>query len=52
MRRIKRLVLSKPEKSTFKPVKVRLDHRTTINIPSKDAMDFWKKRYPKLQVVG
>ncbi len=52
MARNRRLILSKPTKSDFKQIKVRLDHRTVINVGNATALEFWKKRYPKLQVIG
>lgn len=51
-RKKKQLVLTQPVKEGPKPIKVRLDHRTVITVASKKALEFWKQRYPKLEIIG
>ncbi|MEZ4738245.1 MAG: hypothetical protein R2818_02565 [Flavobacteriales bacterium] len=48
----KKLILTQPIKEGLKAIKVRLDHRTVITLASIKALDFWKKRYPKAQVIA
>ena len=36
---------------TVKKIIVRLDKRTIITLKDLSALDFWKERYPKLQVL-
>ncbi|MGV3636309.1 MAG: hypothetical protein ACO1NQ_01555 [Flavobacteriales bacterium] len=52
MPRKKALVLSQPVKAGLKAIKVRLDARTIITVASNKALDFWRSRYPKLEVIG
>ena len=33
-------------------IKVRLDKRTIITLKDLKALEFWKERYPKLQVIS
>jgi hypothetical protein len=35
-----------------KNIKVRLDKRTIITLKDLSALEFWKERYPKLQVIS
>jgi hypothetical protein len=51
-RKKKALVLSQPVKEGLKAIKVRLDARTVITLASQKALEFWKQRYPKLEVIG
>ncbi|MBL7944735.1 MAG: hypothetical protein JNN32_01645 [Flavobacteriales bacterium] len=51
-RKKKALVLSQPVKAGLKAIKVRLDARTIITVASNKALDFWRSRYPKLEVIG
>ncbi|HQV74338.1 MAG: hypothetical protein KBA60_04875 [Flavobacteriales bacterium] len=51
-RRKKALILTRPVKEGIKEIKVRLDARTIITLASKKALDFWRTRYPKLEVIG
>lgn len=51
-RKKKALILTQPVKEGLKAIKVRLDARTIITIASNKALDFWKQRYPKLEVIG
>jgi hypothetical protein len=51
-RKKKALVLTQPIKEGVKEFKVRLDARTMITLTSKKALEFWKTRYPKLEVLG
>lgn len=46
------LILTQPVKEGIKAIKVRLDGRTTITLSNLKALDFWKQRYPKLEVIG
>lgn len=36
----------------IKTFKVRLDEKTVITLSNEKALDFWRERYPKLQVIG
>lgn len=51
-RKKKPLVLARPVKDGIKEIKVRLDTRTIITLASTKALDFWRQRYPKLEVIG
>ncbi len=51
-RKKKALILTQPVKVGLQPIKVRLDARTIITLASKKALEFWKQRYPKLEVIG
>ena len=51
-RKKKTIVLSRPIKEGVKEFKVRLDARTVITLASQKALEFWRQRYPKLQVIG
>jgi hypothetical protein len=51
-RKKKALVLSQPVKEGLKAIKVRLDARTVITLASQKALEFWKQRYPKLEVIS
>jgi hypothetical protein len=51
-RKKRKLVLSQPVKEGIKAIKVRLDARTVITLASRKALDFWRQRYPKLEVIG
>ena len=51
-RKKKSLILTQPIKEGVKEIKVRLDARTIITLTSKKALEFWKQRYPNLQVIG
>jgi hypothetical protein len=46
------LILTQPVKEGIKAIKVRLDAKTIITLSNIKALDFWKQRYPKLQVLG
>lgn len=52
MARRKKLILTQPVKEGLKAIKVRLDARTIITLASEKALEFWKQRYPKLEVIG
>ena len=52
MARRKKLILTQPVKVGLKAIKVRLDARTMITIASLKALEFWKQRYPNLEVIG
>lgn len=52
MARKKKLILTQPVKSGIKAIKVRLDARTIITLASEKALEFWRQRYPKLEVIG
>lgn len=47
----KKLVLTQPIKEGLKAIKVQLDHRTVITLSSLKALEFWKTRYPKAEVI-
>jgi hypothetical protein len=51
-RKKKQLILTQPVKEGIKAIKVRLDARTIITVASRKALDLWKERYPKLEVIG
>jgi hypothetical protein len=51
-RKKKDLILTRPIKEGIKEIKVRLDARTVITLASLKALEFWKKRYPKAEVIG
>ncbi|HRH69836.1 MAG: hypothetical protein JNL43_08710 [Flavobacteriales bacterium] len=51
-RKRKDLILSQPVKEGLKAIKVRLDARTVITLASQKALEFWRQRYPKLEVIG
>lgn len=51
-RKKKHLILSQPVKEGIKAIKVRLDARTVITLASQKALEFWRQRYPKLEVIG
>ena len=36
----------------IKKYKVQLDHRTVITVKGLEKLQFWMKKYPKLQVIG
>lgn len=46
------LILERPVKPGVKEIKVRLDARTVITVSSQKALEAWRKRYPKLEVIG
>lgn len=52
MARRKKLILTQPVKEGLKAIKVRLDARTVMTVASLKALDFWKLRYPNLQVLN
>jgi hypothetical protein len=52
MARRKKLILTQPVKEGLKAIKVRLDARTVMTVASLKALEFWKLRYPNLQVIG
>lgn len=45
-------ILERPIKPGVKEIKVRLDHRTVITVSSRKALEMWRQRYPKLEVIG
>ena len=51
-RKKKALILTQPVKEGLKAIKVRLDARTIITIASNKALDFWRQRYPKLEIIS
>jgi len=52
MARRKKLILTQPVKAGLKAIKVRLDTRTIITLASTKALEFWRQRYPNLEVIG
>jgi len=51
-RKKKALILTQPVKQGLKAIKVRLDARTVITLASQKALEFWRQRYPKLEIIG
>lgn len=51
-RKKKAIILSQPVKAGLKAIKVRLDARTIITVASNKALEIWRSRYPKLEVIG
>ncbi len=51
-RKKKALILSQPVKNGLKAIKVRLDARTVITLASQKALEFWRQRYPKLEIIS
>jgi hypothetical protein len=51
-RKKKQIILSQPVKEGIKQIKVRLDARTIITVASQKALEFWRQRYPKLEVIS
>jgi hypothetical protein len=51
-RKKRQLILTQPVKEGIKAIKVRLDARTIITLASNKALEFWRQRYPKLEVIG
>ena len=51
-RKKKALILTQPVKAGLKAIKVRLDARTVITLASQKALEFWRQRYPKLEVLS
>ena len=41
----------KREKELQPNIKVRLDRRTVITIRDRSKLDFWKQKYPKLEIL-
>jgi hypothetical protein len=43
----------KKEEKTLQPnIKVRLDYKTVITLKDPSKLDFWKEKYPKLEVLS
>lgn len=51
-RRRRKLIFERPIKEGVKEIKVRLDARTIITVTTKRAIEMWRERYPKLEVIG
>ncbi|MBK8226200.1 MAG: hypothetical protein IPK70_03375 [Flavobacteriales bacterium] len=51
-RKKKALILTQPVKNGLKAIKVRLDARTVITLASHKALEFWRQRYPKLEIIS
>ena len=51
-RKKRALILTQPVKEGLKAIKVRLDARTVITLARQKALEFWRQRYPKLEVIG
>lgn len=41
----------KREKELQPNIKVRLDRRTVITVKDRSKLDFWKKKYPNLEIL-
>ncbi len=39
-------------KEAAKKIKVRLDNRTTITLSNLKSLEFWKERYPNLEIIS
>lgn len=39
-------------KEAIRKIKVRLDKRTVITLANMKALDFWKEKYPNLQIIS
>lgn len=52
MARKKKPILSQPIKEGTKTFKVRLDARTVITLGNLKGLDFWRQRYPNLEVIS
>ena len=46
------LILEHRPKPGIKEIKLRLDGRTVITVSSQKAIEVWRMRYPKLEVIG
>lgn len=51
-RKKKALILAQPVREGIERIKVRLDARTVITLANLKALEFWKQRYPKAEVIG
>jgi len=51
-RKKKKLILTQPVKVGLKVIKIRLDARTVITLRNLEMLEFWRKRYPKAEVIG
>ncbi len=51
MPRKKTIILTQPVPDG-KTIKVRLDGRTIVHLKSMKTFEFWRKRYPKAEVIG
>ncbi len=45
------LILERPVKKGVKEIKLRIDARTVITVSSQKALESWRKRYPKAEVI-
>jgi hypothetical protein len=45
------LILERPVKKGLKEIKLRIDARTVITVGSQKAVEAWRKRHPKLEVL-
>ena len=52
MASIRHLVITERIPSRLTTIKLRLDARTVITIGNLKALEFWKKRYPRAEVVA
>jgi len=52
MPRRRKPILIQPVRQGAPAIKVRLDARTIITLASTKALEFWRQRYPNLQVLG
>ncbi len=44
-------ILTHPIKEGLKAIKVRLDSITIITVASPKSLEFWRQRYPKLEII-
>ena len=52
-RKKKEIILTQPQTPKGRhPFKVRLDHRTIITLYDREALAFWKKRYPRAEIIS
>ena len=52
---IRRIIINngskKREKELQPNIKVRLDRRTVITVKDRSKLDFWKEKYPNLEIL-
>lgn len=50
-RKIDAMARKKQEKELQPNIKVRLDRRTVITVRDREKLEFWKSKYPALEVL-
>ena len=46
-----KMARKKKEKELQPNIKVRLDRRTVITVKDRSKLDFWKQKYPNLEIL-